>query len=65
MTIRKEIRDMTQDELNRFQDAIRQLRLSGGSNPWEQFRDLYMCHIMEAHNVNNYLIWHRVYLREV
>ena len=65
MTVRKEIRDMTREELDRFHAAVRQLRLSGPNNAWEQARDLYMGYIMEAHNPNSYLTWHRTFLREL
>ncbi|XP_072164791.1 kielin/chordin-like protein [Diadema setosum] len=65
MTTRKEIRDLTRQELERFQVAVRQLQTAGPDSPWAHMRDLYMNHVMEAHSENSFLVWHRVFLREV
>ncbi|XP_038047824.1 kielin/chordin-like protein isoform X2 [Patiria miniata] len=65
MTVRKEIRDMTRDELDRFQAAVQQLRSSDQGSPWEHARDTYMQHIMEANNIPAYLLWHRLFLRQM
>ncbi|XP_071943173.1 kielin/chordin-like protein isoform X2 [Antedon mediterranea] len=63
--VRKEIRDMTTAEIERFQQAVQVLRSSGPGNEWEQYRDLYSRHIMHAHSTQFYLLWHRVFLRTV
>ncbi|XP_033628595.1 kielin/chordin-like protein [Asterias rubens] len=65
MTIRKELRDMTRDELDRFQAAVQQLRMSAKGNSWEHARDVYMKHIMEANSIPAYLMWHRLFLRQM
>lgn len=63
--VRKEIRDMTAQELAQFQAAIQELRLVGPGNPWEEFRDLYMRHSMHSNGGPYFLPWHRVFLRKL
>ncbi|XP_033101456.1 kielin/chordin-like protein [Anneissia japonica] len=65
LVVRKEIRDMTTEEIEAFQRAVQVLRNSGPGNEWEQFRDLYSRHVMHAHSTPFYLLWHRVFLRTV
>lgn len=60
---RKDIRDMSQSELSRFQTAVQQLRFE--NKQWEKFRDMYMAHGMHANGGPYFLPWHRVFLREV
>ncbi|KAL3884246.1 hypothetical protein ACJMK2_030464 [Sinanodonta woodiana] len=63
--VRKEIRDMTQEEIRQFHAAIQQLRLVGPGNPWEEFRDKYMWHTMHANGGPFFLPWHRIFLRQL
>ncbi|XP_069129569.1 uncharacterized protein [Argopecten irradians] len=62
---RKEIRDMSREELVKFYSAVQQLRLSGPGNDWEKLRDVYMTHSMQANGGHFYLPWHRVFLRRL
>ena len=62
---RKEIRDMTSQELAQFQAAVQTLRLVGPGNPWEELRDIYMRHSMHANGGPYFLPWHRVFLRRL
>lgn len=64
MTVRKEIRDMSPGELLRFQKAVADLRNSE-DRTWEQFRDLYMYHVMHASNGPFFLPWQRTFLRQI
>ncbi|XP_050390067.2 uncharacterized protein LOC126809496 [Patella vulgata] len=65
MTVRKEIRDMTREELVRFQNAVIQLRGFGDVSIWEEYRDLYMKHGMHSNGGQFYLPWHRLFLRRL
>ncbi|XP_013412584.1 kielin/chordin-like protein isoform X2 [Lingula anatina] len=64
MTMRKEIRDMTSEELERFQNAVKQLR-KGPDSQWEQFRNLYMTHAIQGRSTLLFLPWHRLFLRRM
>ncbi|GFS12514.1 kielin/chordin-like protein [Elysia marginata] len=64
VTVRKELRDMSQREIARFQAAVAQLRRSE-DRTWEQFRDLYMYHVMHATGSLFFLPWQRAFLRQV
>ncbi|KAL4233911.1 hypothetical protein ACF0H5_008583 [Mactra antiquata] len=63
--VRKEIRDMTSQELAQFQAAIQELRLVGPGNPWEELRDIYMRHTMHSNGGPYFLPWHRIFLRKL
>ncbi|XP_035826566.1 uncharacterized protein LOC101845560 [Aplysia californica] len=63
-SVRREIRDMTREELLRFQNAVARLRQSE-DRTWEQFRDMYMYHVMHASGGTFFLPWHRMFLRQV
>lgn len=63
--MRREIRDMTREEVVRFQQAVAKLRLGADEQVWEQFRDLYMTHRMHASGAPYFLPWHRLFLRQV
>ncbi|XP_060588471.1 uncharacterized protein LOC132743894 [Ruditapes philippinarum] len=63
--VRKEIRDMTEQELAQFHAAIQELRLVGPDNPWEEFRDIYMRHTMHSNGGPYFLPWHRIFLRKL
>eukprot|EP00058_Branchiostoma_floridae_P014451 XP_002599939.1 hypothetical protein BRAFLDRAFT_74063 [Branchiostoma floridae] len=65
MTVRKEIRDMTSEEMKRFHEAVQELKDSGPRNAWDEFRDLYMHHISEAKGGASFLPWNRLFLRRV
>ncbi|XP_070532926.1 uncharacterized protein [Ptychodera flava] len=64
VTMRKEIRDMTRSEIERFQSAVQKLQSSKHGNLWLELRNLYIRHVMHA-NGPMYLPWHRVFLRRV
>lgn len=51
--------------MERFQQAVRILRGTGPGNTWEALRDLYITHVMEAHSLPFFLLWHRIYITEV
>ncbi|KAK7476273.1 hypothetical protein BaRGS_00032466 [Batillaria attramentaria] len=63
--VRRELRDMTREEIVQFQRAVAQLRLSSENRVWEQFRDLYMTHRMHASGAPYFLPWHRYFLRQL
>ncbi|XP_070188785.1 uncharacterized protein [Littorina saxatilis] len=65
VNMRREIRDMTREEIVRFQQAVAQLRLDNDDRVWEQFRDLYMTHRMHASGAPYFLPWHRYFLRQI
>ena len=56
---------MTRLELEKFQAAVRRLQASGADSAWLHLRDLYMLHVMEAHSEKSFLVWHRIFLREM
>lgn len=60
---RKEIRDMSMDEMKRYQAAIRRLA-TGTSVPskWYSITDLYYKHKPQAVGSNAFLPWHRYFL---
>ncbi|KAK3790015.1 hypothetical protein RRG08_016329 [Elysia crispata] len=62
--VRKELRDMTPREIARFQAAVAELRFSE-DRTWEQFRDLYMYHVMHATGGLFFLPWQRAFLRQM
>ena len=62
--MRREIRDMSREELVRFQRAVGQLQASE-DRVWDQFRDLYMYHVMHASAGEYFLPWHRAFLRQM
>ena len=64
-SVRKELRDLTREEIVHFQNAVRLLRQSGNFSEWEAFRDIYMTHNMHVHGGAFYLPWHREFLRQV
>lgn len=65
MTTRKELRDLTREELVRLQLAIYTLRSSQPISVWEGFRDDYMSHGMHANGGSYFLPWHRTFLRQL
>lgn len=65
--VRKEIRDMTDDEWNRFVNAVRQLMETPSRRDpnRNQFEDLAMIHresVVEAHGGSYFVTWHRLFL---
>ena len=64
VTVRKELRDMSQIEIAKFQAAVAELRRDK-DRTWEQFRDLYMYHVMHATGGLFFLPWQRAFLRQV
>lgn len=65
LSVRREIRDMTKEEIVRFQHAVAQLRLKSPDRIWEQFCELYMIHRMHASGTPFFLPWHRYFLRQL
>ena len=63
--VRRELRDVTREEIVRFQQAVAQLQLNNEHRVWEQFRDLYMTHRMHASGAPYFLPWHRYFLRQL
>ena len=63
--VRRELRDVTREEIVRFQQAVAQLQLNNEDRVWEQFRDLYMTHRMHASGAPYFLPWHRYFLRQL
>ncbi|XP_023238974.1 uncharacterized protein LOC111637659 [Centruroides sculpturatus] len=63
---RKEIRDMTQYEMQRYQQAIKHLQFSNNRpSKWQQFAILYSQHFGQLHGTPQFLPWHRFFLRLV
>ncbi|XP_022244270.1 kielin/chordin-like protein [Limulus polyphemus] len=66
LLVRKEIRDLTIEELKRFQEAVKYLQTSTGfPSRWHYFTSLYHDYIAQAHGGPFFLPWHRFFLRLV
>ena len=64
---RKEIRDMTMEELERYQSAIKRLscRVEGDTSRWFQIAQMYAEHKPQSVGNDAYLPWHRSFLKFV
>lgn len=62
---RKEIRDMTKEELEKYQDAVKRLSKTGYPSAWFQFAKMYADHKAQAVGNAASLPWHRNFLRMV
>eukprot|EP00055_Hartaetosiga_balthica_P016931 m.109826 g.109826 ORF g.109826 m.109826 type:complete len:2809 (-) comp9210_c3_seq2:618-9044(-) len=60
--VRKELRDMTVDEVDQFVDAIKQMRDAG---VWEEFANLHVQYVPQAYGNIAFLPWHRELLNRV
>eukprot|EP00051_Salpingoeca_urceolata_P017573 m.241086 g.241086 ORF g.241086 m.241086 type:complete len:2387 (+) comp18994_c0_seq2:73-7233(+) len=59
---RKEVRDLTPDEVSAFTDAVVALHASGA---WAQFTNIHLSHVPVAHGNPAFWPWHREYLRQL
>lgn len=61
---RKEFRDLTREEISRYQTAVQQLHV-GYPSPWLQLAEIYSLHHPQAAGNPATLHWNRYYLRLV
>lgn len=62
-SIRKEIRDLTYEELTRYQNAIKTLVLQNSSTNWDHLTELYEEFLPQSRRNPYFLPWHRFFLR--
>ena len=60
VTVRKEFRDMTQAEVDAYTAAVVLLH---GSGRWQQYTNMHLSNVPNAHGTPAFLPWHRAYLR--
>ncbi|KAJ9079024.1 hypothetical protein DSO57_1000659 [Entomophthora muscae] len=59
--VRREIRDLSLQELGKLTSAINQLHKQG---EYELFTRIHLCNVEFAHNVPAFLPWHRYFIRK-
>ncbi|GBM21432.1 Kielin/chordin-like protein [Araneus ventricosus] len=60
VSIRKEIRDMTSEEMKRYQSAVKTLALQ---ETWQNLTNLYREYMPQSRGNSYFLPWHRFFLR--
>jgi hypothetical protein len=62
-----QVRELSKDEMEAYQGAVRQLMARNGQDPsrWFQFAELYARHKPQAVGTSAFLPWHRKFLAEV
>lgn len=60
--IRREIRDMTVEEIDQFTEAVNALYQS---NEWNTFRSQHLSSVPQAHGNPNFWPWHREFLNQL
>ncbi|XP_071044189.1 kielin/chordin-like protein [Parasteatoda tepidariorum] len=65
VSMRKEIRDMTTEDLKRFQDAVKYLALKGHPSIWQNLTNIFTNALPQFHGNPYFLPWIRYYLRLV
>lgn len=63
VSIRKEIRDLTHEELFRYQNAVKELATQKSPTVWRNLTYLYEKYIPQSHGNQFFLPWHRYFLR--
>lgn len=61
--IRKEIRDLSFEELFRYQNAIKTLVMQNSPSGWTTLAELYRNFLPQSHGNNFFLPWHRFFIR--
>ncbi|XP_076799666.1 uncharacterized protein LOC143444348 isoform X2 [Clavelina lepadiformis] len=67
-SVRREIRRLTAEDLKSYQNAIRTLKMTpyeSGGNAWDAMRDEYMHRAPIAQSGAHFLLWNRVFLRQI
>ncbi|KAI8865429.1 Di-copper centre-containing protein, partial [Ramicandelaber brevisporus] len=63
-TVRKEFRQMTNNERQRYFSAVRQLNSGSRPNQFDRFAQVHVWFANEIHGVAPFLVWHRQFVRD-
>ncbi|KAI9598682.1 hypothetical protein BDF19DRAFT_431116 [Syncephalis fuscata] len=63
--VRREIRDLNEDELNMFITALRSIMFNASPSTFDSFSHLHYINSPKAHNTPAFLAWHRKFILDV
>ncbi|KAI9296226.1 Di-copper centre-containing protein [Neoconidiobolus thromboides FSU 785] len=60
--VRKNIKDLSDDQLERYFGAVKKLNSAPRPNVWDNFTRMHVDYFPQVHNTQFFLVWHRYFL---